>query len=231
MIAIESTPVVLDELREKIRAIQKRERPMLDAFHELFYFGHTWSFTRWMGVPALKSPCDLFALADIITSIKPALIVETGTAYGGSALFMAHVCDGVGSGSIITIDIEPHHDLPRHPRITYRLGASLSPEIVAYVRDRAARCDGPVLVILDADHHEASVAAELATYAPLVTPDSFVIVEDTNVNGHPILPEHGPGPWEAVQVFLAAHPEFVADPLPERYLVSMHPGGWLRRIA
>lgn len=231
MIAIQSTPIAIDQIRADITAVQAREQPTLDAFHKVFYAAHTWSMTRWMGVPLLKSPFDLFSLQDIISGQKPALIIETGTAYGGSALFMAHLCDLVGSGSIITIDIEPHAQLPQHPRITYRLGSSLNPEIIGYVRERAARCGGPVLVILDADHHEDVVAAELAAYADLVTVGSFVIVEDTNVNGHPVVPEFGPGPKEAVDAFLSAHPEFVADSLPERYLCSMHPGGWLRRVA
>ena len=132
---------------------------------------------------------------------------------------------------MLTIDVEPASDVPSHPRITYRVGSSIDPEIVGYVRDRAARCGGPVLVLLDSDHHEAHVAAELAVYAPLVTVGSFCLVEDTNVNGHPVLPDFGPGPMEAVAAFLADHAEFEPDALPERYMVSMHPGGWLRRIA
>lgn len=231
MIAIEATPVNLDETRAAIRAIQARERETLDAFHRLFYAAPSWSMTMWMGVPTLKSPCDLFALQDILFGLKPALIIETGTAYGGSALFMAHVCDLSGVGHIVSIDLEPHTQLPQHSRITYRRGSSVDPEIVAYVRARAARCDGPVVVVLDSDHHEAHVRAELAAYADLVTPNAFLIVEDTNVNGRPVMPDFGPGPGEAVDAFLAAHPEFSADALPERYLASMHPGGWLRRTA
>lgn len=231
MIAIETKPVNLDLIRSIVRDAQAAHAGTLDAFHALFYEAPSWSMTHWMGVPTLKNPCDLFSLQDILYGIKPALIVETGTAYGGSALFMAHVCDLSNAGNIISIDVEPHTKLPYHSRITYRTGSSVDPEIVAYVRSRAARCGGPVLVILDSDHHEPHVSAELAAYADLVTPNSFLIVEDTNVNGRPILPQFGPGPGEAVDAFLAAHPEFWRDPLPERYLISMHPGGWLRRVA
>jgi cephalosporin hydroxylase len=71
--------------------------------------------------------------------LKPALIIETGTAFGGSALFMAHVCDLARRGHVISIDLEPHATLPQHPRITYRVGSSVDPEIVAYVRERARR--------------------------------------------------------------------------------------------
>lgn len=231
MIAIETTAVPLDKVRRAVRAVQAGNRPLLDAFHRLSYGGFTWSMTAWMGVPMMKHPCDLIALQDIISGIKPALIIETGTAYGGSALYMANLCDILGHGSVISIDLEANPTLPQHPRITYRKGSSVDPEIVGYVRDRAARCGGPVLVVLDSDHHEAHVAAELEAYASLVTPGSFCIVEDTNVNGHPVIPEFGPGPMEAAQGFLAQHPEFEADALPERYLITMHPSGWLRRVA
>lgn len=231
VIAIDSTPVNLDDVRATVRATQAEHRETIEAFHKVYYRGYTWSMTMWMGVPLMKHPCDLFALQDILTGLKPALIVETGTAFGGSALFLAHLCDLIGAGHIITIDMEPSPTVPRHPRITYRVGDSSDPEIVDYVRDRAARCGGPVVVILDSDHHEPHVTKELAAYAPIVTPASFLIVEDMNINGHPVFPEFGPGPTEAVAAFLADHPEFQADALPERYLVTMHPGGWLRRMS
>jgi len=231
VIAIQTTPVKLDDVRAQVRATQAEHRDLIDAFTQVYYRGHTWSMTMWLGVPMLKHPCDVWALQDILYGLKPALIVETGTAYGGSALFMANVCDCLGTGSVITIDLEPGPNLPAHPRITYRVGNSVDPEIVGYVHERAARCGGPVVVILDSAHNQAHVANELAAYASIVTPSSFLIVEDTNVNGHPVMPEHGPGPAEAVADFLAAHPEFQADALPERYLVTMHPGGWLRRVA
>ena len=70
---------------------------------------------------------------------------------------------------------------------------------------------------------------DLAAYAPLVTPDSYLIVEDTNVNGHPVLADWGPGPWEAVDQFLVAHPEFERDTAREKFMMTYNPGGYLRR--
>jgi cephalosporin hydroxylase len=90
---------------------------------------------------------------------------------------------------------------------------------------------GPVLVMLDSAHDAPHVRAEMEVYAPFVTHGSYLIVEDTNVNGHPAHPEHGPGPFEAVQDFLATHDEFTPDPFCEKYLLTMHPGGWLRRAS
>lgn len=234
MIAIESNPVTFDLVREKVRETQQAEQPTLDRFHQLSYHGFTWSMATWMGVPMLKHPCDAMMLQELVCRIKPALIIETGTAFGGSALFLAHVCDAIGHGAIVTIDLDPHPKAPRHPRITHRVGSSVDPEIVGYVSGRVIRAGGPVLVLLDSDHHQEHVFAELILYSPFVTLGSYLVVEDTNVNGNPILPEFGPGPKEAVDRFLdveGGHNFFERDVLPERYLMTFHPGGWLRRIA
>jgi hypothetical protein len=113
VIAIASKSVSLDDVRSSVRTLQDRHAPMLDAFHSLSYHSYTWSMTTWMGVPLLKHPCDLFALQEIVASIRPALIIETGTAFGGSALYLAHLCDLLGHGQVLTIDLEPAPSLPR----------------------------------------------------------------------------------------------------------------------
>jgi len=67
-------------------------------------------------------------------------------------------------------------------------------------------------------------------YAPLVTPGSYLIVEDTNINGNPVYPEFGPGPMEAVQEFLPEHPEFEVDRECEKFGLTFNPSGYLRRV-
>ena len=76
------------------------------------------------------------------------------------------------------------------------------------------------MVILDSDHSQAHVSAELSAYAPLVTPGCYLIVEDTCVNGHPLYPDHGPGPMEALDAFLPQHPEFEPDPAREKFMLT-----------
>ena len=73
--------------------------------------------------------------------------------------------------------------------------------------------------------------AELLIYRDFVGVGGYLIVEDTNVNGHPIAPKHGPGPMEAVRAFLKEDPRFSADPAMERFLLTMNPSGYLRRVA
>jgi len=86
------------------------------------------------------------------------------------------------------------------------------------------------MVILDSDHSAAHVGAELDAYRGLVSPGCYLIVEDTNVNGHPVVPDHGPGPMEAADAFLAGAPEFVADRERERFMLTLNPRGYLRRV-
>lgn len=207
------------------------DRETIDRFLRLYYEqgveGRTWRDTYWLGTRALKCVADLFVYQEILTELRPGLIVETGTAEGGSAVFLASICDLLGHGNVVTIDIAPQRR-PPHPRITYLTGSSTSDDVVAEVRSRAAR-EHAVVVILDSDHTKDHVLRELEVYADLVTPGSYLIVEDTSVNGHPVLPEFGPGPMEAVEEFLARDDRFVIDPRREKFLVTFNPHGFLRR--
>jgi cephalosporin hydroxylase len=162
--------------------------------------------------------------------VRPDLIIETGTAFGGSALYLAQVCDGVGLGRVITVDVVASVDRPSHPRITYLTGSSIDAAILAQLTDAARRAER-VMVILDSDHRRDHVLSELQLLGPLVTEGSYLIVEDTNVNGHPADSAHGPGPMEALDEFLAIPTDFVVDPEREKFLLSFNPRGFLRRTA
>ena len=203
---------------------------VVDAFHRLYYDSHdsTWAKTFWRGVPVLKCPLDLWVYQEILAETRPDLIVETGTFGGGSAYYLAGVCDLLGHGEIVTIDVDPQRGLPEHGRITYVTGSSVDDEIVADVRRRAGRAER-VMVILDSDHSRDHVLRELELYGPLVTPGCYLVVEDTNVNGHPVLPDHGPGPMEAVTAFLATSDDFEIDRSREKLLLTFNPSGYLRR--
>jgi len=171
---------------------------------------------------------DLWVYQELIYAVKPDLLIETGTYRGGSAYYFASLFDLLQQGEVVTIDIDELPDRPVHPRITYLTGSSTADDMVAHVRARSLG-KHTVMVVLDADHTEAHVRRELDLYSPLVTPGSYLVVEDTCVNGHPVLPDFGPGPMEAVEHFLATSVDFEADKNMERHLVSFNPGGWLRR--
>jgi cephalosporin hydroxylase len=232
--AIATRPQTAEDVRAAICAARFGPvRDVTDAFHTAWYnTRHTWGMTYWQRIPTLKNPLDLWMVQEIIVGFKPALIIETGTAFGGSALFMAQMMELSQCGSVVTIDIDPPRPAPSHPRLMALVGSSLDPSIIEVVGRLAGKFGrGPVLVMLDSAHDAPHVRAEMEVYAPFVTHGSYLIVEDTNVNGHPAHPEHGPGPFEAVQDFLATHDEFTPDPFCEKYLLTMHPGGWLRRAS
>jgi cephalosporin hydroxylase len=172
---------------------------------------------------------DLWVIQETISELSPSLIIECGTNRGGSALFYAHLLDLIGSGEIITVDIRKLHEL-RHPRITFLVGSTTSREVYDRVAEVALRSNGPVMVILDSDHSHEHVLRELELYAPLVTPGSYCLVQDGVIDVLPCFKGDRPGPLGAIERFLKSHDEFEIDYFKcERFLITHHPKGWLRR--
>ena len=208
------------------------ERSVVTEFHRLYFdaraFNMTWRNTYFMGHAILKCPLDLWLYQEILHAVRPAVIVETGTAFGGSALYLASICDLLDAGRVVTIDIEARTDRPAHPRITYLSGSSVAPDMQQRVKAEI-RNASPIMVLLDSDHGRDHVLNELEVYSRLVTPGSYLIVEDTNLNGHPVDPEHGPGPMEALQAFLPNHPEFAHDTEMDKFFLTFNPRGFLKR--
>lgn len=221
-------------LRTRIRkylATHRSPQDIVDAFHRLYYDREdtTWQQTYWLGVRVLKLPLDLWTYQEIVYEVRPDLIIETGTAHGGSALFLASVCDLIDHGKVVSIDIVDRPGLPQHPRIHYLVGSSTDTGIVRTVADLLG--NGRGLVILDSDHARDHVLRELELYSGFVAPGSYLIVEDTDVNGHPVHPTHGPGPTEALEIFLPKDHRFEVDRGREqKFLLTFHPGGYLRRV-
>jgi cephalosporin hydroxylase/ADP-heptose:LPS heptosyltransferase len=210
-------------------------REIIRQFHEHYYytgyaFGGTWKQTYWMGRFCWKCPLDLWIYQEILHELRPEVIIELGTAGAGTTLFLAHMCDIIGRGRVITIDIQDVINPPLHPRISYLKGDSTSEEILRLVR---AGINGatPVMAILDSDHGMDHVLRELHAYSEFVTAGSYLIVEDTNINGHPVLPDFGPGPMEATKAFLAVNSRFVIDGSREKFLMTQNPAGYLKKIA
>jgi cephalosporin hydroxylase len=211
-------------------ALGAEEEELLRRFHDLYYrrwqAGADTLNLSWLGHEVVKAPQDLWIYQELLVRTRPDVIVETGTYKGGSALFLATILDHIGQGRVVTIDIEPWPGRPEHPRITYITGSSTDPAVVA---DITRLAHGRVMVILDSDHHVDHVYAELVAYSPLVRVGDYLIVEDTNINGHPTRADFGPGPMEALEKFLAGSDEFVIDAQCERFLLTMQPRGFLRR--
>ena len=202
-----------------------------DAFHRRYYerYRETWMNTYWLGVQTLQMPLDMWIIQEMIYEVRPDVLIETGTFDGGSALFFASVFDLVDQGRVITVDVTRRPKVPDHPRIRYLSGSSVSGEILAQIRDMI-RPGERVMVVLDSGHRKEHVLQELRSYSPLVTAGSYLVVEDTNVNGHPVDPDFGPGPMEAVEEFLAANRDFESDRSREKFEFTFNPRGYLKRV-
>jgi cephalosporin hydroxylase len=208
---------------------------------------YSYSFS-WLGRPIIQLPEDLVRIQEVIWAVKPTVIVETGVAHGGSLIFYAGLLTLLGRGRVIGVDIalrpENRSAIESHPlaaAVTLLEGSSVDPAVVAAVRARVTPND-VVLVILDSDHSYAHVSVELAAYAELVTPGSYLVATDGIISAFHDLPGGKPG-WardnatRAAADFAAHHPEFALGVPPRAFDESRvgrtptyWPGAWLRRV-
>ena len=213
---------------------------VVDEFHKLYYeiarlgwctFENYEMATKWRGVAVSKCPFDLWQYQEIITDTKPDIIIETGTWCGGSALYLKDISKICGSEKalVVTIDRDPIGQFKDEEGVLQLVGDSVGDTIAGYVKNLVSPTD-KVMVILDSDHSKKHVLQELELYAPLVTEGCYLVVEDTNVNGHPIMKEHGPGPLEALEEWWPSHPEFHCDLRCERFLLTFNPKGYYKRM-
>lgn len=209
---------------------------------------YTYTFT-WLGRPVIQLPEDLIRIQELVYKIRPDVIIETGVAHGGSLIFYASLCELMGKGRVIGIDVEirPHnkkaiqeHDLA--PWITLVEGSSIDPAVISTVKDQILP-GATVLVVLDSCHTREHVLAELNAYGPLVTRGSYLIVADGIMKDLTDVPRGKPqwsedNPFRAVQDFLASHPEFRSSPpawafnesdLSEN--LTYFPGGYLLKVS
>ncbi len=211
-----------------------RIAPVRRLVARLFYRAYyevpgSWRETRWLNFTALQTPQDLWVYQEIVAETRPDLIVETGTSRGGTTLYLATVCDALGYGRVLSIDVQHSDQLPRHPRIEYLTGSSTDPWVVDEVRTRLGE-HGRLMAVLDSDHSRDHVLAELRAYGPLISEGCYLVVADTNINGHPAVPHWGPGPMEALEAFLDEGAPFSPDRSREKFLVTFSPRGFLRRV-
>jgi cephalosporin hydroxylase len=206
-------------------------KDITDRFIDLYYTSLGAYGVNWKGHELLKNPCDLWIYIELIQKIKPKYIIETGTHFGASALYFSDMVKMLGiDTTIITIDINPklNFDATAAKIISLR-GISTSTSIVNEV-SRIIKPEDIVLVMLDSDHSKENVLNELNAYSRFVTLNSYLIVEDTIVNGHPTNLAHGPGPFEATQEFLSKNNNFEVDLDCQKFLLTYNNRGFLKRI-
>jgi cephalosporin hydroxylase len=185
--------------------------------------------TTYFGVQTLKNPMDAWIYQEIIFEMKPDVIVEIGNRHGGSALFFAHLCDALGKGKIIGLDLT-HKTVPdrvkQHPRITFIAGDAC--QNVDRV-ERMISSDDRVLVIEDSSHTYENTLNVLRLYSKLTKLGDYFIVEDS-ICHHGLDTGPSPGPYEAIEDFVKENAEFEIDRSRERFLITWNPKGYLRRV-
>ena len=203
----------------------------------------------WMGRPIIQYPQDLIALQEIIWEVKPELIIETGVAHGGSAVFFASLlelnaqCGGPKAAEVwcVEIDLRSHNREaliahPMYPRLKIFAGSSIDEKIASVISEKASKCQR-VMVILDSNHTHEHVLGELNFYAPLVSVGSYCVVFDTvieDLDGVEFVDRpwgKGDNPKTAVSEFMKTNSDFVVDyAIDEKLLISAAPGGYLKRV-
>jgi cephalosporin hydroxylase len=217
---------------DRVPPLTAEEQAVVDAFHKLYYDQRidrrSTVYLNWFGWRLVKCPFDAWTYQEIIVETRPQLIVECGTRFGGGAIFMATILDLLGEGEVLSIDTDTKPTRPSHPRITYVAGSSVDPAILARVH--AAAAGKRTMVVLDSDHSAAHVAKELAVYPDVVTRGCYLIVDDTNIGGNPVWQDEDPGPMKAIDEWLPTQDRFEIDPSRERFMLSLNPRGFLRRV-
>lgn len=227
----------------RLRQDRELRQQGIDFVRESARYRYSYHFT-WLGRPIIQYPQDIVAMQEIIWSVRPDLIVETGIAHGGSLIFYASMLELLGGEREVVgvdVDIRAHNrvEIERHPmhrRIRMIEGSSTDPAIVEQVRARSAGRER-VLVVLDSSHTHEHVLAELRLYSPLVGPGSYLVVFDTLVEEMPSSffadRPWGPGdnPKTAVDEFLRGTDRFVVDEeIDTKLLISVALGGYLKCV-
>ena len=211
------------------KQISFTQTEITNLFHTLYYGSRVWEKTYYRGHHILKCPLDMWIYQEMIHELKPDYIIESGTFLGGSALYFADMFDLVGHGEIITIDIEVRPGIPHHNRIKYLKGSSsdinMFDTVMSMVGDKKN-----LMVILDSDHSHQHVIDEMRMWHSVIPVGGYMIVEDSNVNGHPVRPDFGPGPMEAINEFLSENSDFEIDLSRQKFYMTQNPRGYLKRI-
>jgi cephalosporin hydroxylase len=249
-IDFEAGEVILDHGRMKYpldtpEAFEAVSRAWLRAGWDTKY---VYSFT-WLGRPIIQLPDDMVRLQEVIHSVEPDVIVETGIAHGGSLVFSASLCKLLDRGRVVGVDVEirPHNRkaIENHrlkPLITLIEGDSTSPQVVERVREEVGAAE-TVLVLLDSSHKRDHVLAELEAYGELVSVGSYIVAMDGIMEQLVGAPRTAPdwswnNPLQAVRDFLQGNDRFSMEepPFPfnegvVRSRVTYWPCAFLRRVA
>jgi cephalosporin hydroxylase len=180
----------------------------------------------YRGVPTWKNVFDLWVIQEIIFDTQPQIVVEIGTKFGGTTIWLSDSMKTIASGSVISVDLNrPQIDFPEN--VQFIQGNSIASHTVSQVK---GLCEGRrTMLMTDGNHAAAHVSQELMLYSPMVAVGCYFIVEDGIVDVMD-WPQYQPGPLTAVQRFLQVTDSFVIDETREKFILTYAPGGFLKRV-
>ncbi|MCS7213505.1 MAG: cephalosporin hydroxylase family protein [Candidatus Calescibacterium sp.] len=181
----------------------------------------------WFGVKTQKHPYDFWIYQEILWCLRPDYVIEIGNYMGGSTLALAHICDLLGKGKIIGIDINQKNipsQVREHPRITLMEGDAC--DLFEKVKNIVG--DSFCIVIEDSSHTYDNTLKILRLYSQIVKPGGYIIIEDS-ICWHGLSLGPFPGPYEAIEVFLQENKDFEIDRDLE-FPITWNPKGYLLRI-
>jgi cephalosporin hydroxylase len=182
-----------------------------EEYHKWYYNTFVWKKTTWLGIDCWKSVSDMWNYQEILFDLKPSLVIEFGTNRGGSALFFASIMRQIGGPfKVLSVDINHKRVDPvawRDPDILFVESSSTAPAIAEHIRRLKGELPGKIFAILDSDHSMNHVLGEMKLLRPLLSGGDYLLVEDSTMNGHPVLPGSGPGPYEAIEAYEQEFPD------------------------
>jgi cephalosporin hydroxylase len=207
----------------------------IENYHRWYYDSRVWEQITYRGVPILKWVGDLWNYQEIIYRLRPRLVVEFGSWNGGSALYFADLLQRIdANGKVLAVDSDfsrLHESSKSHPYIEWMQASTSEPAVASRIQELRKTMLGPVFFVIDSNHRKPHVLAELENIRPVTVPGDYVIVEDGNINGHPVLPGWGDGPYEAIAEYFSRHADdYEHDERQEsKFGFSFAPQGYLIR--
>lgn len=209
------------------------EKLVLQKFNDMWWQrgNFTWGTIKYRGLTCWQTPCDLWLLQEIIEERKPGVIIELGTAHGGTTIWLSDVLARVNpNGIVLTVDTirrETVSDMltgkegsPNPKNVMFFNCSSLDPMFLAHATLQSGMHSNNVLVFVDSDHSEENVLKELETFSMLVGDGGYIVCHDTmlsSVRG-------------AIVKFLSNHSNnWWQDLYWDRLMLSFCLGGFLKR--
>lgn len=202
-------------------------------YHKWYYDNEVWEGVRFLGVVTNKSVSDLWNYQEVLAELRPSLVVEFGTRFGGSALYFSVIGRAINPDiRVLSVDVshaEVASVVRNDPAVMLLQQSSSDPAVAEAIRSLRDAHPGKVFFILDSDHSKPHVLAELMLLRSVIQAGDYLVVEDGNINGNPVLPGWGEGPLEALREYFELYPDdYTHDAEREKkFGFTFAPGGFL----